>query len=211
MSTAVCADAALRVARWSIRRRAATVVGCSKSVLEPLRTQAARNIRTAFATRAIGSAVSMVPGRIGIIGRIAPEKGQMEFVNAVALLKDRIPQARFVICGAPLFGSGSDYFDAVRRQARGLPVEFIGWQPDVSHVLNDLDLLVVPSHQEGMGRIVLEAFSAGVPVVAFPAGGIPEAVIDGVTGFLTRQFTRLKRWPRALRDVHDADAMTAAR
>jgi glycosyltransferase involved in cell wall biosynthesis len=36
-----------------------------------------------------------------------------------------------------------------------------------------------------MGRIVLEAFSAGVPVVAFPVGGIPEAVIDGVTGFLT--------------------------
>ena len=48
---------------------------------------------------------------------------------------------------------------------------------DVGHVLNDLDLLVVPSHQEGMARIVLEAFSAGVPVVAFPAGGIPEAVI----------------------------------
>ncbi len=39
-----------------------------------------------------------------------------------------------------------------------------------------------------MGRIVLEAFSAGVPVVAFPAGGIPEAVIDGVTGFLTSRF-----------------------
>jgi glycosyltransferase involved in cell wall biosynthesis len=52
-------------------------------------------------------------------------------------------------------------------------------------VLHDLDLLAVPSRQEGMGRIVLEAFSAGVPVVAFPAGGIPEAVIDGVTGFLT--------------------------
>jgi glycosyltransferase involved in cell wall biosynthesis len=73
----------------------------------------------------------------------------------------------------------------VGLRARGLPVEFIGWQQDVSRVLHDLDLLAVPSHQEGMGRIVLEAFSAGAPVVAFPVGGIPEAVIDGVTGFLT--------------------------
>ena len=40
-----------------------------------------------------------------------------------------------------------------------------------------------------MARVVLEAFSAGVPVIAFPAGGIPEAVIDGETGFLTREFT----------------------
>jgi glycosyltransferase involved in cell wall biosynthesis len=101
------------------------------------------------------------------------------------MLRDRFPQARFVICGAPQFDASKHYVESVGQRARGLPVEFVGWQQDVSRVLHDLDLLAVPSHQEGMGRIVLEAFSAGVPVVAFPVGGIPEAVIDGVTGFLT--------------------------
>ena len=82
----------------------------------------------AFATPAIGSAVSIVPGELESVGRIAPEKGQMEFVKARPLLNDEFPQARFVICGAPLFGARSDYFDAVRLRARGLPVEFVGWQ-----------------------------------------------------------------------------------
>ncbi len=179
---------ALQVVRWSIRRRAATIVGCSKSVLEPLERKQ-HVIGMAFATRAIGSAISIVPGGLESSDASLLRRDRLELVDAVALLKDRFPQARFVICGAPLFGAGSDYYDAVRRKSRGLPVEFIGWQPDVRQVLNDLDLLVVPSHQEGMGRIVLEAFSAGVPVVAFPAGGTPEAVIDGTTGFLTRRFT----------------------
>ncbi len=40
-----------------------------------------------------------------------------------------------------------------------------------------------------MARVIVEAFSAGVPVIAFPAGGIPEVVIDGETGFLTREFS----------------------
>lgn len=194
---------ALQVVRWSIRRRAATIVGCSKSVLEPLERKQHviwNGVRDAgYRERDFDC-----PWRIGIIGRIAPEKGQMELVDAVALLKDRFSQARFVICGAPLFGTGSDYYDAVRRKSRGLPLEFIGWQPDVRQILNDLDLLVVPSHQEGMGRIVLEAFSAGVPVVAFPAGGTPEAVIDGTTGFLTRRFTAQALAARI------TDVMTAA-
>jgi glycosyltransferase involved in cell wall biosynthesis len=49
-----------------------------------------------------------------------------------------------------------------------------------------LDVLVIPSKREGMPRVLLEAFSAGLPVVAFPVGGMPEVIEDQVTGFLTR-------------------------
>jgi glycosyltransferase involved in cell wall biosynthesis len=186
---------ALRLARWSIRRSAATLFGCSNSVLEPLRNHTdphklhvvPNGVRDAgYRERAFDRRASW---RIGIIGRIAPEKGQMEFVNAAAMIKDEFPQARFLICGAPLFRARSDYFNEVRLRARDLPVEFVGWQQDVGRVLNELDLLVVPSLEEGMARVVVEAFSAGVPVIAFPAGGIPEVVIDGETGFLTRHFS----------------------
>jgi glycosyltransferase involved in cell wall biosynthesis len=184
---------ALRLARWAIGRTAATVLGCSNSVLEPLRRDrdprqfhvVPNGVRDAgYRERDFDRRGNW---RIGVIGRISPEKGTLEFVNAAAALNREFPQARFVICGAPLFRATSAYFNAVRDRSRGLPVEFTGWRQDVGRVLDDLDLLVMPSLQEGMGRAVLEAFSAGVPVLAFPSGGIPEAVIDGQTGFLTNE------------------------
>jgi glycosyltransferase involved in cell wall biosynthesis len=73
----------------------------------------------------------------------------------------------------------------VKAESRGLPVEFLGWQEDIGAAFSKLDLLVVPSSDsDSTPRVVLEAFSAGIPVVAFPAGGIPELVQDGETGFL---------------------------
>ncbi len=126
--------------------------------------------------------------RIGVIGRIAPEKGQAEFLRAAGLLLARKHWAcRFVICGAPLFGDrkAQRYSERVREAAHGLQVDFTGWQDDVNAVLAGLDLLVVPSLREpGAPRVILEAYAARVPVVAFVSGGIPEIVHDGETGFL---------------------------
>ncbi len=121
--------------------------------------------------------------RIGVIGRISPEKGQVEFLRAATLLIARVPDAKFVICGAPLFGDRSYYLEVLRFAAH-LPVEFLDWQEDVAAVMRALDVLVIPSRQEGMPRVLLEAFSAGVPAVAFPVGGMTEVIEDGVTGFL---------------------------
>jgi glycosyltransferase involved in cell wall biosynthesis len=202
--------AALWLTRRTLGWTPMSVVGCSNSLLEPLRHSVdARHLHvipngvrdTGYRERRFDARGRL---HIGMIGRIAREKGQMEFVHAAALLNSELPQAHFTICGAPLFRTSRHYFDAVRTRSRDLPVEFVGWQQDVSRVLHTLDLLVVPSSEEGMGRIVLEAFSAGVPVIAFPAGGIPEAVIDGVTGLLTRGFTAEALAAR-IRDAINAD------
>jgi glycosyltransferase involved in cell wall biosynthesis len=126
--------------------------------------------------------------RIGIVGRIAPMKGQTDFLRAAAIVARELPQARFVICGAPMFTAQS-YVNEVHKLAanagNALPVDFLGWRDDVGTVLADLDLLVAPSTAaEATTRVILEAFSAGVPVVAYAIGGIPEIVSDGETGFL---------------------------
>lgn len=123
------------------------------------------------------------PWRIGVIGRIAPEKGQLEFVRAARLL---LPHQRceFVVCGAAMFSSRG-YGRRVREEANGLPISFLGWRLRVSEVLSALDLVVVPSRMtDATPLVILEAFSAGVPVVAFRCGGIPEMIDDGVTGVL---------------------------
>ena len=169
---------ALRLARWATRRSRATVIANSRHVAAQYGTPHVvyNGIpEIPFARREFAK-----PWRIGLIGRIAPMKGQTDFLRAAA----RAPDARFVICGSPMF-SPPDYMEEVNRLAEGLPVEFLGWRDDVGNVLRQLDLLVLPSTgAESTPRVILEAFSAGVPVVAYAVSGIPEIIRDGENGFL---------------------------
>lgn len=127
--------------------------------------------------------------RIGVIGRVEKEKGQLEFVRAAKLVTEKLPGCRFYVIGSPLF-STSDYYRRVRATAGNAPVDFIEWQNDLSAIYSQLDLAVIPSNDfEATTRVILEAFSAGLPVIAFPSGGIPEVLEDEQTGFLTKEPT----------------------
>jgi glycosyltransferase involved in cell wall biosynthesis len=176
---------ALRVAKWAVRRANATVVANSRHVASQFSGR--DNVSVVY------NGVEEIPfvahdfgrrWRIGVIGRIAPMKGQTDFLRAAAAITPSLPGVKFVICGAPMF-TPATYVDEVNRLAIGLPVDFLGWRNDVGAVLRDLDLLLVPSTvAEATTRVILEAFSAGVPVVAYAIGGIPEIVRDGENGFL---------------------------
>jgi glycosyltransferase involved in cell wall biosynthesis len=63
-------------------------------------------------------------------------------------------------------------------------VEFRGLVPDIAEHLRSLDVLVLPSRQDGRPVVVLEALASGVPVVAARLGGIPELIHDGRNGYL---------------------------
>ena len=117
------------------------------------------------------------PPRIGCIGRISPEKGQREFIRASSRILESIPEARFFVYGAALFGdrAAEQYEAEVRAAAADMPMEFPGWVDDIYRAFANLDLLLVPSvWPEPNALVILEAFAAGVPVIAFRAGGIPE-------------------------------------
>ena len=173
------------MARRALRRTRATVIGACRFVLEPLQ------LRQAYVVyNGVREAPPRVPAdffRVGMIGRIAPQKGQDLLLRAAR----RLPDARFTICGAPLFGEAR-YEAEIRQLAAGLPVEFLGWTEDPGAVLSRLDLLLVPSTvPEAAPRVILEAFSAGVPVLASPRGGIPELIEHNRTGFLIESFDSL--------------------
>ncbi len=124
------------------------------------------------------------PWRIGVIGRISPEKGHVVLFDATRRLVAEGHRISLIVAGTSQLGVG-DYEPVVRRAAAGLDVQFTGWREDVGSVLAECDLLALPSIAEpGLPRVLLEAFSAGVPVVTAPTGGIPEAIRDGATGFL---------------------------
>jgi glycosyltransferase involved in cell wall biosynthesis len=192
---------------WMLRRTGASVIAASMFVARAHAKlpgeKRVRVIRNGVADLYRGSrSFRTRPVRIGIIGRIAPEKGQLDFVRAARRIVEDNGHAKFFVYGTRLF-SDAAYDRAVRTMARNAPVEFCGWTDAVADKLRDLDILAVPSAaQEAAPRVVLEAFSAGTPVVAYRSGGIPEMVENDRTGVLTESpdFESLARGIRNLMD-----------
>jgi len=123
--------------------------------------------------------------RVGFMGRIAREKGLIDFVQAARRLAESGADVEFLVYGDTLF-SDPRYEQEVQATAEGAPVTFCGWTDDVARALRDLEILAVPSGpDEAATRVIMESFSAGTPVVAYPAGGIPELVEHERTGLLT--------------------------
>jgi len=63
-------------------------------------------------------------------------------------------------------------------------IKFLGWRDDVAEVMSVFDIFVLPSLNEGMGRVLVEAMALGKPIVASDVGGIPDLVVNGENGFL---------------------------
>lgn len=182
----------VRLAGRALRASSATVAAACRHVAEPLR----RYTELEIVYNGVGQAASPAQRRtgtcIGVVGRIHPHKGQREFIRAARLLAPRFPGCRFLIFGSPLFSDAAAvrYAESLQPEALGLPVEFRGWQDQ--GVYSELDLVVVPSLlNEATPRVILEAFSARVPVVAFATGGIPELIEDGENGFLATPSTAI--------------------
>ena len=115
------------------------------------------------------------------IGRFVAEKGHRHLLEAAARI-ERTRAVHWVLVGA------GELEEPLRRQARGLGLEsqvhFIGWRDDVPDVLAVGDVFVLPSENEGFGRVVVEAMAMARAVVATAVGGVPEIVRDGETGIL---------------------------
>ena len=127
------------------------------------------------------------PLLIAYIGRLSRAKGVHDAVEAAVRMRARLPRSDFVLCGE----WDSSAFEAKTRaliEASDLK-DYMRFPGPVSgeakqDLLARASVLVVPSHSEGQPWVILEAMSAGVPVVATDTGAIIETVEDGVTGFV---------------------------
>lgn len=117
------------------------------------------------------------------LGRLGKNKGTYDLLEAIQDLSVQYPSLH-----AQLGGDGE--VDKVMARAEELGVsnrvELLGWVrgQDKEHCLASAMVYVLPSYNEGLPMSVLEAMAAGLPVLTTPVGGIPEAVTDGVEGFL---------------------------
>jgi glycosyltransferase involved in cell wall biosynthesis len=121
---------------------------------------------------------------IGCVANLKPRKGIETLVRAFALrAQEQDSRLRLVLIGdGPL---RSHLKRIVEEVGLASAVVFHGTEPEPWRMLAGMDLFVHPSESEGMPNAVLEAAAAGLPIVATPAGGTVEIVLDGVTGLLT--------------------------
>jgi len=119
---------------------------------------------------------------IGTIGRLTAIKGQRYLLEAAAGLLREIPE---LIC--IIVGEGELRRELAARAASlgmGERAFFPGWRRDVPSYMAALDLFVMPSLNEGMGRVVVEAMAAGRAVIASDVGGLRDLVVHGENGLL---------------------------
>ena len=122
---------------------------------------------------------------IVVIANMHPLKGHREFIDVIELVLHRHPDAEFQLVGR------DDMDGEINRMAqdRGLQsaVKFAGFQSDVWPWLLAAQIFVLPSREiEGSPTAILEALGAGLPVVAFSVGGIPQLVRDGIDGYVVK-------------------------
>jgi glycosyltransferase involved in cell wall biosynthesis len=124
-----------------------------------------------------------VPAGCPVVGNVAAltdHKDHATLIEAAARVRQRLPEARFVCVGE---GELRPRLQALCRE-RGLLDRWIfaGFRHDLDRLIPAFTVFCLSSHMEGLGTSLLDAMAFGRPVVATAAGGIPEAVEDGVTG-----------------------------
>ena len=119
---------------------------------------------------------------VGTVGWLLPIKGPLHLLKAMGKVWQNHPNCRLVYVGK------GDLEPALRNEVHRMcasdRVHFLGWRKDIPAIMALFDIFVLPSLNEGMGRVVVEAMAAGKPVVASRVGGILDLIKHGENGFL---------------------------
>ena len=123
---------------------------------------------------------------IGMVSRITPLKGHVDFIKAVSALSRYIPQLKVLIAGGASKAKYKEDLELLtRRLGLSRTIEFLGPREDVPSVMAELDLLVSATvTPEAFGRVIIEAGASGVPVVSTRVGGVVDIIEDEKNGIL---------------------------
>lgn len=175
-------------------RDADWVVGCSAAILaEGLKLVPEIGRHSSIIYNGVEPAslsparLSFEPPRLLCLGRLSPEKGFDLALEAFAVIMDRFPQSRLVVAG-----SGPALYQLEQQAGRaGIAhaVEFTGWvAPElVPALINNATIVVMPSREDSLPLVALEAARMARPVVATRVGGLQEIVVHQETGLLVER------------------------
>jgi glycosyltransferase involved in cell wall biosynthesis len=121
---------------------------------------------------------------VGVVANLRRSKGFGYFVQAARRIADSIPESRFLVVGEIEDTLAREIKQSLRATHLDGQFSLLGFRSDVPEILNDLDVYVLSSTDEGLSIATIEAMAAGKPVVVTRSGGPQEIVEDGRTGFL---------------------------
>ena len=127
---------------------------------------------------------------VGIVGRMYRWKGHGDLLNAVAMVSQNVPGVKVlvVVQDDVLLNEGRSYKADLEEQARRLGISsrvvFAGFRKDVDRLVAAMDVFALPSWGDSFGMVYLEAMAMNKPCVAWTAGGAPEVIETGRTGYV---------------------------
>lgn len=129
--------------------------------------------------------ISKVPQSFIFVGRLLRDKGILELIQAMRLVKQKFPQAQCFVIGERDNNNPNSFsqaeIEAIEKEGC---VQLLGRINDVRPYLAKSQVMVLPSYREGTPRSVLEAMASGLPIITTDAPGCRETVQENVNGFL---------------------------
>jgi glycosyltransferase involved in cell wall biosynthesis len=126
---------------------------------------------------------------VGYVGRLDPHKGVLEFLDSAGRLATGPNPPGFLLIGGPCGAANADWHRIgpalEQARVRGARIHVTGFTDQPYGLMLCCDILVLPSHDEGFPRVVLEAMALGKAIVATAVGGVPEAITSDTHGILT--------------------------
>jgi len=119
---------------------------------------------------------------VAMIACFKPQKSPLDFVRIAKIVSDEISEARFLLVGDGILRS------KIEKMRERLKIEdkilLVGWRRDIPEIMSCSTILILTSLWEGLPRVLPQAMASGIPVIATGVDGTPEAIQDGVNGFL---------------------------
>jgi len=138
--------------------------------------------RSAVLRRELG--IPLAARLVAVFSRLNWMKGVEFFLDAAKVLAARFADVYFLVAGDG--GNKKALEEQACRLGLGQRIVFTGFRSDVSDLLSEVTISVLPSLSEGTSNSLLESMAAGIPVIATRVGGNPEVIEEGVSGLLVR-------------------------
>ncbi len=137
----------------------------------------------AWDTAAMKKSLGLDPGKpvIGTVGRLSPQKNPRDFIQVAERVLKSKPDAQFVFVGdGPMRPEIEEEIRAAGLEGR---IRLAGLRRDIPQMLSCFDVFILTSLWEGLPRVIPQAMSVGVPVVANAVDGVSEVIREGINGY----------------------------
>lgn len=127
--------------------------------------------------------------KVGLIGRLVPQKGHIYAIECLKFLVDHLEHPPvLVIAGSPIGFSEDNYVEKINRLISHYDLSdhiiWTGYVNEIGSIYASIDLTIMPSEYEGLANVCIESLICGVPVIAFDVGGVSEVISHDVNGFI---------------------------